>query len=50
LQHDKSKSVAIHSKSFHQQIEMTAMVGKKFMWIVGKHRVKLKKVTFQKPE
>jgi len=38
-----SKSIAIHSQCFHQQTEVLAMICEEFMWIVGKHLVKLKK-------
>jgi hypothetical protein len=36
-----SKSIAIYGKSLHQQTKVIAMVGEKFMGIIGTHSAKL---------
>ena len=38
-----SGGVGIHGQCFHQQIEMTALVIKYFMRIVGGHKAKVKR-------
>ena len=41
---DNSKSDAIHSQRFHQQVEIAAMIWKNFVRIVGKHIANLIKI------
>jgi len=34
-----SKSKAIHCQGFHQQVEIFAMIRKKFIWEIGTHLI-----------
>lgn len=34
--------MTIHGQSLHQQTKMLAIVGKEFVWKIGKHQAKVK--------